>query len=293
MVESVPVRSRRRARVATAFLVLCIALASLVATQTASAEPPPPPFANDFTCKPTAAHPYPVVLVHGTFGQQTDWSVLSPVLKASGYCLFSLNYGGSTPDNPIQGTGRIEDSAGQLATFIDRVRSASGASKVDIIGHSQGGMMPRYYLKFRGGATRVHRLIGLAPSNHGTTASGILTLAQAIPGATQFLGALCPACTEQTAGSQFLQNLNAGGDTVAGVLYTVIETRYDEVVTPYTSAFLSGSAVTNIRLQDRCFLDFVGHIAIITDANVFQYVKNALDPAHAAPVFCFPFPPSL
>jgi triacylglycerol esterase/lipase EstA (alpha/beta hydrolase family) len=154
-------------------------------------------------------------------------------------------------------------------------------------------MMPRYYLKFLGGATRVHRLIGLAPSNHGTTLNGILTLARAIPGATQFLGALCPACTEQTAGSQFLQNLNAGGDTVAGVLYTVIETRYDEVVTPYTSAFLSGSSVTNIRLQDRCFLDFVGHIAIITDANVFQYVKNALDPAHATPVFCVPFPPSL
>jgi hypothetical protein len=72
----------------------------------------------------------------------------------------------------------------------------------------------------------------------------------------------------------------------------VIETRYDEVVTPYTSAFLSGPAVTNIRLQDRCVLDFVGHVSIIGDPNVFQYVKNALDPAHARSVVCLPIPPS-
>jgi hypothetical protein len=44
--------------------------------------------------------------------------------------------------------------------------------------------------------------------------------------------------------------MNAGRDTVPGVRHTVIETEDDEVVTPYTSAFLSGPAVTNVTPQD-------------------------------------------
>ena len=50
-------------------------------------------------------------------------------------------------------------------------------------------------------------------------------------------------CAQQIVGSPFMTTLNGHGDTVAGVAYTVIETRYDEVVTPYPSAFLSGPAV--------------------------------------------------
>src|SRR5437879_8419484 len=41
-----------------------------------------PPGANDWSCRPTALHPYPVVLVHGTFGDMTvSWNLISPVLK--------------------------------------------------------------------------------------------------------------------------------------------------------------------------------------------------------------------
>ena len=63
------------------------------------------------------------------------------------------------------------------------------------------------------------------------------------------LNALCTACVQQEAGSAFLANLNAGGDTVAGVSYTVIESRNDEVVTPYTSAFLSGPGSPTSRCR--------------------------------------------
>src|SRR3954466_13939258 len=54
---------------------------------------PSPPGSNDPGCKPTAAHPSPVVLVHGTFLNQTSWLTLSPQIKAAGYCVFSLDYG--------------------------------------------------------------------------------------------------------------------------------------------------------------------------------------------------------
>jgi pimeloyl-ACP methyl ester carboxylesterase len=248
---------------------------------------------NDWSCKPSAAHPYPVVLVHGTIENMTyNWYTLSPLLADEGYCVFALNYGqepgihvGLPGASESGGVGPIEDSAAQLGGFITKVLAATGASKVDIVGHSQGGMMPRYYLKFLGGAGNVDKLVGLAPSNHGTTVEGLAQL----PGVTQLLTAgLGTSTQEQIAGSAFLQKLNAGGDTVSGPAYTVIETQYDEVVTPYTSAWLSGPDVTNILLQSQCAVDGDDHLAISFDAIAMRDVLNALDPAHAVAPGCHP-----
>jgi triacylglycerol lipase len=145
-----------------------------------------------------------------------------------------------------------------------------------MVGHSQGGMMPRYYIKFLGGKELVDDLIGLVPSNHGTTTP--------LAGPA---GVVCPACTEQIAGSAFLTNLNAGDETPGNASYTVVTTRYDEVVTPYTSAYLApGSRTTNVTLQDRCPLDITEHLGIIYDPPALQWVKNALGrPGPADPAF--------
>ena len=59
--------------------------------------------------------------------------------------------------------------------------------------------MPRYYLRFLGGAAKVHSLVGLAPSNHGTTLDGLFTLAGYFPGAAA-LSAGCPACRSSPPG---------------------------------------------------------------------------------------------
>lgn len=253
-----------------------------------------PPGSNDFSCRPTAAHPRPVVLVHGTFENRVDnWNALSPLLKNNGYCVFALNYGDTSSSNPIKGIGPVAASAVQLATFVDQVLAATGAGQVDIVGHSQGGMMPRQYLKFLGGAAKVHTLVGLSPSNHGTTLDGLGLLANAIPGATDLVGSVCASCADQLVGSPFLTSLNGGGDTVAGVTYTVITTRWDEVVTPYTSAFLSGPNVTNVVVQNQCILDAVDHIAIPYDHIADRDVLNALDPAHAQGTICTPIAPGI
>jgi len=243
-------------------------------------------------CQPSAAHPRPVVLVHGTFANKIDnWLVLKPRLEHAGYCVYALNYGANslTPwtFNTVYGLGPIEDSAAQLASFVDQVLAATGATQVDIVGHSQGGMMPRYYLKFLGGAEKVHALIGFGSSNHGTTLDGLAILAQAFPPiANLVVGSWCQSCLEQVRGSDFVTQLNAGGDTVPGVTYTVISTVFDEVVTPYTSQFLVGPSVTNIRLQDQCRVDLSEHVALAFDPLVGRDVLNALDPAHAVPAVC-------
>jgi triacylglycerol esterase/lipase EstA (alpha/beta hydrolase family) len=247
-------------------------------SQTAS-----PPGANNWSCKPSTAHPLPVVLVHGTFADMSDsWQALSPLLYDNGYCVFALNYGAYAGSNLIgvDGIGEIAKSAEELSSFVNRVLAATGASQVDLVGHSQGGMMPRYYLKHLGGASKVHALIGLAPSNHGTTLDGLATLAGYFPGAGAFLGILCPACSQQLSGSRFIEELNAGGETVPSVDYTVIESKYDEVVTPYTSAFLSGSNVTNILLQEQCSLDYGEHLSMPYDHIADADVLTALDPEH-------------
>jgi triacylglycerol esterase/lipase EstA (alpha/beta hydrolase family) len=252
-----------------------------------------PPGANNWSCKPSAAHARPVILVHGTFEDMSDnWQALSPLLYDSGYCVFALNYGsyGGSGQLGIYGTGDIAQSAQQLASFVTRVLGATGAGKVDLVGHSQGGMMPRYYLRFLGGATKVHSLVGLAPSNYGTTVDGLFTLANLL-GASSFFGVLCPACEQQDVGSAFLTNLNAGADTVPGVQYTVIQSANDEVVTPYSSAFLSGSKVTNILLQEQCPLDQGEHLSMPYDHIADGDVLNALDPAHQVPPACTPVLP--
>ncbi|MEH0543411.1 alpha/beta fold hydrolase [Streptomyces sp. B21-105] len=243
---------------------------------------------NDYRCKPSAAHPRPVVLVHGTLGNSVDnWLALAPYLTVRGYCVFSVDYG-RLPGVPLfHGLGPIDESAGQLSVFVDKVLAATGAAEADLVGHSQGGMMPRYYLKFLGGAAKVNALIGLAPDNHGTTLSGLTRLLPYFPGAEDLLSAATPGLADQIVGSDFLTGLNKGGDTVPGVRYTVIATRYDEVVTPWRTQFLSGPNVRNVLLQDLCPLDLSEHLAIgLLDRIAFHEVANALDPAHATATTC-------
>jgi triacylglycerol esterase/lipase EstA (alpha/beta hydrolase family) len=252
-----------------------------------------PPGANDWSCRPSAAHPRPVVLVHGTFADMSDsWQALSPLLANHGYCVFALNYGahGGSEQLGVYGVGDIAESAGELARFVNRVLGATRARRVDLVGHSQGGMMPRYYLKQLGGAAKVRNLVGLSPSNHGTTLNGMFTLTDLFPGAGVFF-ADCPACEQQRAGSPFITELNSGGETVRGVHYTVIQTRYDEVVTPYSSAFLNGPGVTDILLQDQCPLDAGDHLSMPYDHIADADVLDALDPAHPVHPACTPVAP--
>jgi triacylglycerol esterase/lipase EstA (alpha/beta hydrolase family) len=246
-----------------ASLLLTLGVASATVPARAAAAPATRSIAsiNDWSCTPTRAHPSPAVIVHGTFGDSMSLlGRLSASLRRAGYCVFAIDYGN-------RATGPIEQSAAQLKTFVDRVLAATGAAKVSMVGHSQGGMMPRYYIKFLGGAGKVDDLVGLSPSNHGTANPLTLT-----PG----LGYLCPACAQQRTGSSFLRHLNAGDETPGAVSYTNVVTRYDEVVLPYTSGYLRGANTTNLTLQNKCPLDVSDHLLIPLDGPAIRLTLNAL-----------------
>src|SRR3546814_330817 len=135
------------------------------------------PGSNDFSCKPTAEHPNPVVLVHGTGGnRQTNWATYAPLLANEGYCVFALTYG-NFPEQPwplsaIGGMQEIPSSAAQLSNFVDQVLDATGATSVDLVGHSQGTIINGYYAKFLGGADKVDNIVSVASLWKGTLEIG-------------------------------------------------------------------------------------------------------------------------
>lgn len=260
------------------------------------------PGTNDYSCRPTARHPNPVVLVHGTGGgSQTNWGAYAPLLKNNGFCVFSFTYGALPgapwPANQIGGTGPLATSAQQLKTTVERVLASTGATKVDLIGHSQGTLMPSYYVKVLGGADKVGKYVSLAPLWRGTggdlgRAASVFIRGLNVPDPYfpifESVGDMLP-------GSRFLEKIWVGGSPyVPGVEYTNISTRFDELVLPYTSGQVDGppgTTVRNIVVQDTCGQDFSDHLAIAGSRRAAYFALNALDPQHPRAVPCYVVPP--
>lgn len=232
---------------------------------------------NDPNCKLTPEHPRPVVLVHGLGATASEnWHIFAPYLAEKGFCVYGLTYGQVLGSGGRGGIAPMEDSAAQLGRFVDQVMAATGAQQVDLVGHSEGGIMPRWYLKFDGGAAKVAHFVAWAPPNHGTTISGLTPLHEGLPGFDEHLGEACGSCPEFLPGSAFLHKLNDGGDTVGDVRYTVIATRYDYVVTPIETSFLNGPNVHNILLQDVNPDATPDHVALAFDPTTFELTLAGL-----------------
>ena len=253
------------------------------------------PGTNDFTCKPRKGT-HPVVLIPGTTEDAfTTWSYYGPRMQAAGLCVYTFNYNPET--HPLveaaATSGNIYSTAAFMAHFVDKVLKSTGADKVDLVGHSQGGgPLPRAYIKYYGGDKKVNHLIGIVPSNKGTSILGMEkflnepgTPANTIMSAGARYRNL-ESAPQQLQGSTFLKDLNAGGMTAPGVKYTVIATRFDNRVFPWTNALIPEPGAKNIVIQDVCPLDHSAHTNITYDPMTYQVVANALEPQRATRVKC-------
>jgi pimeloyl-ACP methyl ester carboxylesterase len=263
-----------------------------------------PAGANDWSCKPDRAHPDPVILVHGLMANRTvNFPTLSPFLANQGFCVFALTYGTRPEIDPPGyqpgGLVRMQDSAHKLKRFAARVLKRTGAERVDIVGHSEGSLMPNYWVKFLGGAKRVDQYVGITPLWDGTNLAGlgsIDSLGQAMgisPAAYAALEPLCASCRQFLSDSDFMRKMNSGGGPrVPGVDYTMIMTRNDELVIPYTSGIMEGA--DNVVVQDVCDLDQSEHLSIAFDPITAYTILNELDPTDPArEVPCVPVLPGV
>ncbi|WP_020664739.1 esterase/lipase family protein [Amycolatopsis benzoatilytica] len=269
------------------------AAALLTAALAAPASAAPSGGVNDSSCRPSTAHPRPVVFLHGLGATSyEDLNFLQDHVAAQGYCTFSRTYG-AYPQFPVVGGLRpIADSATEIKQFVTEVLDETGAAQVDLVGHSEGGFQSLYVTKTQGIADRIGSVVAIAPPTHGTTFAGLTKLAYLLGGAERdavgkALTAFgCPACDNLITDGSAVQTLTNGPVAQPGVHYTVITSQFDELVTPTETAFVREPGVTNEYVQDTCPFDPVGHIGEAYDLNVWHLVTNALDPAHAAKFPC-------
>ncbi|MEV4460731.1 alpha/beta fold hydrolase [Microbispora sp. NPDC049633] len=194
-----------------------------------------------------AAH-NPVVFVHGYTGNSTNFAALQAYLVANGWSgsrLFGYNYNWA---------GSNVISAQGLAAFVDDVKARTGASKVDIVNHSMGGLVTRWYLQKLGGAANVGHVASLAGANHGTTYAGACTI--------------YVSCIEMLPGSAYITSL-AGDETPGSARYGTWVSPCDGIIIPYTSTRLSGA--------DNHTLACVDHLSILSNIQAMSGVRDLLD----------------
>jgi triacylglycerol lipase len=200
----------------------------------------------------------PVIFIHGInsnssiWGTMTSWFMSESGWSSSVQPLYTFDY---------DWWNHNAYSAERLRESVNRIIAANPATgKVDLVTHSMGGLVGRYYIKNLGGATKVDDFVSLAGPNHGTTK---------VEG---FGGGFCEAmtlsCYELKYNSSFIVALNSGDETPGAVNYGTWRTECDEWVSPTTSTILSGALVN--RITSRC----MGHSEIYKDYSVYAQVRD-------------------
>ncbi|KAF7190488.1 hypothetical protein HII31_08202 [Pseudocercospora fuligena] len=277
-------------------LIAAIAgVATVVPRQAALSYPQNPQ--NDYSCR-SLLHPTPVVVIHGLLmTYYTDINLLEAFLKSQGFCTFSFTYG-SLPGLPrIGGLRSIADSSREVADFILQVSRLTG-SKVDLVGHSEGGFQALYVPKFYPDvAAVVNQVFAIGPPTHGTTVSGVHLLAYL---GGHFSRELVGDVFEAAGIGAFddlqgrgdgqdgpaVRALNTGPITVPWIRYTIVVTREDEIVTPPEKSFINEYGVRNFYIQDYCPQEVLGHLQQPNSPNIRAVLVNTLSGSLAGPAVC-------
>lgn len=245
-----------------------------------------PPGARELDADRHGVAQVPVVLVHGTNGRSScDWFTVAPLLANRGHDVYAFDWRRHVvgPDGP----SATHVHALELAEFIDRVREVTGADQVDVVAHSWGAVVVEYLLRClpeEAAAGAVRRLVGLAPTYGGTTMLGLASHEHRLPGkARHWLDRKIPTWSEQLPGSAVLWTIGASSPSAGHVRHTIIVSRFDQVVTPYTASLAAVPNAEHVVIQDHDARALVGHIGILHHRVALARVVRALRPVPSAP----------
>lgn len=244
----------------------------------AGSTPLVPQGVNNPECRVTPERPYAVILLHGTDASlYGDFAKLGAEIAADGWCTFGIDYGAGRDDR--FGWGEVKQSAQQVDELIAQALQSSGAEKVQIIGFSQGAAVGRWWVNHIDQGERTHLWLGMASPTRGGSLYGLGKLAVQFPPLlkiAQDAGVVGQGAAELITGSPFVDELNAGGETVPGPAYVTISTRTDEVMPEWANQPIYGERTRNIVQQDLCPENLGGHMYMTYNPTITQLVRFLL-----------------
>jgi pimeloyl-ACP methyl ester carboxylesterase len=195
----------------------------------------------------------PVLLIHGFLGTRGSMYMLERRLVDDGFVVVSFNIG-------TLNVRDIRRSAFMIHRKIERILAQTPSQKIDIIGHSMGGLIGLYYIKKLGGHARVRKLVMMGTPVRGTWAAlaGVATLGLWSTSSWQLLPR-----------SRFLDEL-AQGPIPPNVDVTTIAAARDWAV-PLSTTRLRGANAITVPL---------GHSSLVVSEEVYRRIVNTLRPPH-------------
>jgi triacylglycerol lipase len=190
----------------------------------------------------------PILFVHGYSGDGSNWNTMANRFMTDGWPSSHLDRW-SYDWRQSNAT-----TAQHLSAEVDRLLAATGATKVDIVSHSMGGLSSRHYLKNLAGTAKVDAWVSLGGPSHGTDTANTC---------------FDTSCTEMRIGSAFLTALNSGDETPGSSRYATWWSPCDTVINPDSTVSLSGASNT----RTAC----LSHMGLLTDATVYAQTRDMID----------------
>ncbi|MGQ0536472.1 MAG: lipase family alpha/beta hydrolase [Methanobacteriota archaeon] len=195
-----------------------------------------------------ASRKNPVMLVPGFSGQNfLYWNVMRRLLEGAGHPVYTM-------DVPRFGLVEIPAAADILAARVEDIRDVTGSPRVDLVGHSLGGLIARYYVSVLGGHEWIDHCVCIATPHHGTYAA--------------YLILATPAGRQLIPGNEFLRRLN-DAHRPNGVKYYNLYSATDPLLIPSSNAKLPHAKNRRILLG--------GHLGVLASPQVFHLVAEALE----------------
>jgi len=203
-----------------------------------------------------ASHP-PVLLLHGFLGTRGSMLRVERRLEQQGFCTFSFNLG-------VVNTRDIRTSAFIVHKKVEAIlEAAPHIKRIDIVGHSMGGLIGLYYIKKLGGHEKVRKLVMIGTPHRGTWAA---------LGGVLLMGVRSESSWQLLPHSSFLADLEKGPLPPEVEYFSIAAER--DWVCPLASTYLQGAHLVTVPF---------GHAGLVMSEETYGKVVEVLQrPPQAA-----------